>query len=121
MRTTKEPPWRNLGGRIKLLTVAGKGPQHLDAARRSQRPLPPRGGSPTHRQLHRQRTVMTGLIGKASKSLELLAFDGKCKSGLPTARKIRINPRGECVGAVHTCLPGHGKATRARAGKSTFA
>jgi hypothetical protein len=64
---------------------------------------------------------MTGLIGKASKSLELLAFDGQYESGLPTARKIRINPRSECVGAVHTCLPGHGKATRARAGKSTFA
>src|ERR1017187_8111704 len=73
MRTTKELPWRNLGGRIKLLKVAGKGPQHLDAARRGQRPLPSRGRTPTHPQLPRQGTAMTGLIGKASKPSRSLA------------------------------------------------
>jgi hypothetical protein len=76
MCTTEESPRWNLRRRIKLLTILSKRSQHLDAARRGQRPLPTRGGGPMHRQLYRQRTVMTGLIGKASKSSELLAFDG---------------------------------------------
>ena len=54
---------------------------------------------------------MTQLIGKACESSELLTFDGECKAGVTAATKIRVDPRGQCVGDVHACLPGHGKAT----------
>jgi hypothetical protein len=64
---------------------------------------------------------MTDLLGKGGESLELLTVDIQCKTRLPPAREVGINPRAECVGAVHVCLPGHGMATRDRPARSTFA
>ena len=111
MGTTEESPRRNLCRRIKLLTIFRKRAATLrcDAPRSGVSVLERRWPNASPAAPSKDRDDR--LIGKAGKSSELLALDGERKSGVTAATKIRINPCHECVGSVHTCLPGHGKAT----------
>lgn len=121
MARPEQPQRRNLARVIPAAAVAGESAQYLDASSGRDAPPQPTGSRPATRDLDSQGSPISRTVGKASKVLELLSFNDQFVACSTPLGKIRFDFALHGATRVHTLLPGHGRATVDRAGRSTFA